>query len=116
MRISIQSSEAIIQAQVEAYNAHDIDAFMALHSPTAKLYNLVTGELILEDEAAIRERYTNCFTNPELHAEITNRMVIGNRVIDHERVRGIDPDRVVEVVAIYEVEDGLIQRVWFIYN
>lgn len=112
----MQSPEAVIQAQVEAYNAHDIDAFMALHSPTAKLYNLTSGELIFEGEATIRERYTNRFTNPDLHAEIINRMVIGNRVIDHERVRGIEPDRDVEVVAVYDVEDGLIQRVWFIYH
>ena len=112
----MQTPEAVIQAQVEAYNAHDIDAFMALHSPTAQLYNFKTGDLIFEGEAAIRERYTQRFTNPDLHAEIINRIVIGNRVIDHEQVRGIDPERVIEVVAIYEVEDGLIQRIWFIYN
>jgi len=108
--------EAVIQAQVVAYNARDIDAFIALHSPTAQLFNLPTGALICEGEAAIRQRYTGRFQNDALHATVKNRMVMGNYVIDHEDIVGIDPDRAVSAMAIYEVENGLIQRVWFVYG
>ena len=110
------SPEEIIQAQVVAYNNRDIDAFTALHSPTAQLFNLPTGELICEGETAIRERYTQRFENPNLHAEIINRIVQGNRVIDHEKITGMVADRVVYAVAIYEIENELIQRVWFIFD
>lgn len=37
----------------------------------------------------------------------------GDKVIDHERVTGLGDD-VVEVAALYQVADGLIQTVWFL--
>ncbi|GAB5493302.1 MAG: nuclear transport factor 2 family protein [Phototrophicaceae bacterium] len=110
------SPEEIIQAQVVAYNNRDIEAFTALHSPTAQLFNLPTGELICEGANSIRERYSKRFENPNLHAEIINRIVHGSRVIDHEHITGMTPERVVQAVAIYEVENELIQRVWFIFD
>ena len=105
-----------IQAQLEAYNRHDIEAFMAVHSPQVTLYNLLDGSIIAQGQEAVRDRYMLRFANPNLHAEVTQRMVMGSRVIDHEQVNGIQPDRAVEVIAIYDVQDGLIQRVWFIYG
>lgn len=110
------SPQEIIQAQIIAYNAHDLDAFIALHSPTAQLFDLPTGELICEGESALRERYAKRFENDALHAEIVNRIVHGNRVIDHERITGILPDKIVEAVAIYDIENEKIQRVWFIFD
>ena len=43
---------------------------------------------------------------------IVKRIVPGNKVIDHERVCGIR-EQPVEVVAVYEIADGLIRTVWF---
>jgi hypothetical protein len=37
--------------------------------------------------------------------------VVGNRVIDHERIVGLGAEPV-ETVAEYLVQDGLIQKVW----
>ncbi|HSW82906.1 MAG TPA: hypothetical protein VLH12_05490, partial [Usitatibacter sp.] len=51
---------------------------------------------------------------PNLHAEILSRIVMGNKVIDHERVSGIG-EKPLEAVAVYEVADGLIKTVWFFY-
>jgi hypothetical protein len=108
------SAEDIIKQQVEAYNNRDLEAFIALHSVTAQLFNLATGEIICEGESALRERYAKRFENETLHAEILKRIVHGNRVIDHERITGMYPDRIVEAVAIYEIEAERIQRVWFL--
>src|ERR1700693_170719 len=52
------------------------------------------------------------FSVPALHADILARIVLGNKVIDHERVRGIRQDPI-EALAIYEVSSDLIQTVWF---
>jgi hypothetical protein len=52
------------------------------------------------------------FNLPLLHAEVVNRMVFGNKVIDHERIVGIK-EGVVEAAAVYEVIDGHICNVWF---
>ncbi|MGJ3239320.1 MAG: nuclear transport factor 2 family protein [Anaerolineae bacterium] len=108
--------EQVIERQVICYNARDLDGFIALHSPTAQLFNLATGELICAGEQALRERYRQRFANPNLHAEIINRIVHGNRVIDHERIIGMEPDRAVSVVAIYDVQAEQIQRVWFLFE
>ena len=47
-----------------------------------------------------------------LHADILARIVLGNKVMNHERVRGIRQDPI-EALAIYEVSSDLIQTVWF---
>jgi hypothetical protein len=49
---------------------------------------------------------------PDLHAEVVQRIVSGNTVVDHERVTGLEAG-VVEAVAVYRVEEGLITTVWF---
>jgi len=41
-----------------------------------------------------------------------NRIVLGDKVIDHERVWGVR-DTPIEVAAIYQVVGGLIERDWF---
>jgi hypothetical protein len=41
-----------------------------------------------------------------------NRIALGNKVIDHERVWGVR-DAPIEIAAVYEVVAGLIERVWF---
>jgi len=39
-------------------------------------------------------------------------MVLGNKVIDHERIVGVGEDTM-EAAAVYEVRNGLICTVWF---
>lgn len=38
-------------------------------------------------------------------------MVLGNFVIDHERIGGVRPEAF-EVAVVHELEGGLIRRVW----
>ncbi len=104
----------IIQRQDNAYNAHDIEAFLATYSPDIELYSY-PDSLLMSGLEAMRNAYGPRFeTTTTLHAEIRNRIVLGNFVVDLERVIGLDEGRVVNAVAIYEVEEGLIRRVWFI--
>ena len=104
----------VVQEQVEAYNARDLDRFAATYAESIRIYRLPATEPAIEGMARLRQAYTARFASPTLHAEIVNRMILGNKVIDHERVRGIR-EEVVEAVAAYEVVDGLIQTVWFFY-
>ena len=108
------SPEAVVQKQLEAYNARDLDAFIATYAEDVQLFDL-PDKLLLRGHAELRERYQRTFADPRLHAEILNRIVVGNTVIDHERVRVTFPDGpgTVEAVAIYEVLDGKIATVWF---
>jgi hypothetical protein len=47
-----------------------------------------------------------------LRAEVLQRMVVGNCVIDHERVHGVR-EHPFEAAAVYVVADGRIDAVWF---
>ena len=108
-------AEAIVDRQLAAYNAKDLEAFLACYAPTAELFEL-PGQSLASGTAALRERYQQRFADPLLHATIANRIVIGDKVIDHEQIRRTWPEGpgTWEVVAIYEVEAGLIARTWFI--
>jgi hypothetical protein len=62
---------------------------------------------------ALAEYYaTQRFNLIGLNAELLNRMEIGNKVIDHERISGVR-ELPFEVAAVYEVADDLIRTVWF---
>jgi hypothetical protein len=62
----------------------------------------------------MRKIYVELFNNsPGLHCEILNRIVQGNVVIDKERVQ-FAKGRVIEGVAMYQVEAGRIKKVYFV--
>ena len=103
------------QGQLEAYNRRDLEAFLSFYADDVKVYRLPATEPAMVGKAQMAEMYgTQRFNLPSLHADVVNRMVLGNKVIDHERVSGVRPEPF-EAVAIYEIgADGLIQTVWFL--
>jgi len=104
--------EAIIQRNLDAYNARDIDAFMKDYTDDVKLY-AYPNTLQTEGKDAMRKSYASWFEKTkDLRAFIKKRIVIGNKVIDEEQVTA--NGQVFNAVAIYEVENGLIKKVTFI--
>lgn len=104
--------EQLVQKQLDAYNAQNIDAFVATYSPTIKIYEF-PNKLTQQGLEELRTRYTAMFKKyPQNHSEIVNRTVQGNFVIDQEKVTG--RENILIVTAIYEVKDGLIENVWFL--
>jgi hypothetical protein len=104
----------VVQRQLEAYNARDLDRFAATYAQSVRIYRMPSSAPFVAGMAQLREAYAKRFAAPDLHAEILARIALGNKVIDHERVRGIREHRV-EALAIYEVADDLIQTVWLFY-
>ena len=106
--------ESVVAQQVNAYNARDLEAFLALYSDDIEIYEF-PDNLMIESKDGMIARYTERFKSPELHAQILERIVMGNKVIDKERVTGRNDGKVVNAVVIYEVnEQGLISKVWFV--
>lgn len=106
--------ESFAQRQLEAYNERDLERFVAQYTDDVLVYRLPSSEPALVGKAALAEHYiTHRFNLPGLHAELVNRMVFGNKVIDHERVTGLG-DGPQEVAAIYEVTPHGICKVWFV--
>jgi hypothetical protein len=104
----------VVQAQLDAYNAQDIDSFTAVFAKDAEIFmNVGDTEPAIKGRAAIQERYGKMFTeNPQNKSTLMGRMVQGNFVFDHEWITGRDSE--FKIVAIYEVQNGLIVRAWFV--
>jgi hypothetical protein len=106
--------EATVQAQLDAYNARDLGRFVACFALDVRVYRPPQAEPVLAGREALSAHYAaNRFNLPALHAELVNRMVLGRKVIDHERIHGVR-EAPFEAAAVYELgSDGLIARVWF---
>lgn len=102
-----------VQRQLDAYNALDLDRFVAQYTDDVKVFRPPKVEPVLSGKSAFSDHYAkNRFTRANLHAELASRIVKGNIVVDHERITGLEAG-VVEAIAVYEVADGRIRNVWF---
>ncbi|MBS3958758.1 MAG: nuclear transport factor 2 family protein [Xanthomonadaceae bacterium] len=106
---------ALVQRQLEAYNARDAEAFAACFSADVRCQRHPDEAPFLVGRGALRDFYAReRFVHAGLHARLLHRIDLGARVLDHEWVEGL-PGGPREVVAIYQQgADGLIGRVWFI--
>jgi len=108
-------AERVVQAQVDAFNRRDVDAFMATYAPDA-IHWAYPSQKTFDGAARIRAHYTELFSDPDasrLHATVRERIVKGPYVIDEEYIVGLPADDPHVSVIIYEVRDGRIHNVWF---
>ena len=105
--------EAIIQRQLDAYNARDLGTLLEIYADDAELYEH-PATLLARGTAALRARFLARFQELNLHAELRRRIAMGNFVIDHEVVTRTFPEGpgTLEVVMIYEVQAGRIAKSW----
>jgi hypothetical protein len=107
------SAELVVQQQLEAYNNRNINAFMATMSTEIVLYNFADGKLLAQGFKDVKAMYSSLFSqSPQLHSELTNRIVLGNQVIDHETITGrMGSSEAIELVVIYEVSESKIYKI-----
>jgi hypothetical protein len=108
------SPEVVVQRQLDAYNAKDLEAWLSTYAPDAKQFEL-GGSLLAQGHEQIRSRTALRFAEPNLHAQLLRREVFGNVVVDHEDVTRTFPEGPgrIELVCVYVVEGGLIQSASF---
>lgn len=114
MNPSDYSATAIVQAQLDAYNAKDIDALLRTYAPDAEQFTL-HGERLAQGHGQLRSRFLTRFAEPDLHAKLVSRIAVGNVVTDAELITRNFPEGVgtLEMLCIYEVIDGRIRRASF---
>ena len=105
--------EVVVQRQLEAYNARDLTALLEIYASDACLWEH-PSRLIAQGTDALRERFAARFAEPNLHAHLRQRMVMGNFVVDHETVSRTFPEGpgTLELIMLYEVRDGRIAQAW----
>ncbi|WP_020570075.1 nuclear transport factor 2 family protein [Neolewinella persica] len=102
-----------VQTQLDAYNTGNLELFLSAYSDTIKIYNF-PNELRSSGKESMRKGYGGMFERlQDLQCRLVSRTVMGDKVVDHESVIFSKEDPPSEVIAIYRVEDGLIQEVWF---
>jgi len=103
---------AVVQRQLDAYNARDLPRFLAEYSEDIRVYRLPSAEPALAGKSAFGDFYaTQRFNHAGLHAELMNRMAFGNKVIDHERIVGLR-EQPFDVAVVYAIDRGLIVCTW----
>lgn len=104
----------LVQRQLDAYNAQDMDAFLATYAPDCQISDL-NGAVTQNGRAEIQSRYRAMFAQyPQNKARLVNRISLGDVVIDHEDVMRSPEGPQLQAVAIYTVKNGLIARVDFV--
>src|SRR5690606_32725762 len=108
----VDSPEDLVQRQLNAYNFGNIEAFLEPYHEDVEVYNF--PELLqYKGKETMRRIYSEMFNNTtNLSAEITERIVQGNVVIDKENVQ--IGNRRMETIAIYQIENNKIKKVTFL--
>lgn len=108
-----ETALALVQRQLNAYNARNLEAFLEPYSDDIELYQF-PDSLLSRGKEAMRKDYAFLNNLPDLHCEIKERIIQGNIIIDKESVTGVGSTKPVEATAIYHIEANKIRKVYFI--
>jgi hypothetical protein len=109
----ILSPAATVQKQIELFNAHDLEGFLALFADDLEVAEVPAGTAAPTGKPRLRELYAERFkANPDLHASAEAQMVSGDFVIQKEKIKGRAEKDALVTVTIYQVKAGKIFRIW----
>jgi hypothetical protein len=107
--------QELVEEQMEAYNARDLERFCGCYCDDIRAYSLTDGKVMFEGMKTFREKYRELFAaSPNLRSRIVNRMVLGDFVVDQEEVVGIMAGPLLRAIATYRVTGAKISHVWFV--
>jgi uncharacterized protein (TIGR02246 family) len=109
----------VVQAQVEAYNRHDVEAFLSCYAEDATIYWLDGHQQPVKGMDALRAQFAFLAKIPPAGAgfgvDILTKAVTGPTVANVEHTRGLPPNAkpVPDTLVLYEVRNGKIVSCWF---
>jgi hypothetical protein len=107
--------EEVVQRQLDTFNAHELEPFLACFTEDVVIHDLLDGSVILAGIAGFRARYERVFRQrPNVRADLAGRIVIESIVVDRERLTDGDDHPAEDALAIYEVVGDQVRRMWFI--
>jgi hypothetical protein len=107
----ISEAERVVLQQQEAYNRHDIEAFVAAHAPDVRFYRY-PDSLVFEGRDSVRARLGRLFAKaPSVHASTDARMAHGDIVVWQETATGMPEGKTNTAIFVWEVHGGQITRV-----
>jgi hypothetical protein len=107
------SPAGTVERQIELFNAHDLEGFLALFAEELEVAELPAGATAPYGKARLRELYAGRFkANPDLHASAQAQLVSGDFVIQREKISGRAGKEPLVATTIYQVKGGKIVRMW----
>ena len=77
-----------VEEHVQAYNARDLERFVACFSPDCVMED-ARGNVLARGHADLRAHFGRVFDeHPDLHCEVVHRARVGDYVVDEERITG----------------------------
>jgi hypothetical protein len=105
-----------VDASVKAFNAHDANAFAQYFSEDVQVFDH-PDQLKLRNRVELLATYANAFVKtPQINTTVMQRIVVGNRVVDHERVQRTPDSIPFDVIVLNEVRDGLIEKLYLVLD
>ncbi|KAF3886713.1 MULTISPECIES: nuclear transport factor 2 family protein [Nostocales] len=106
----------VVDKQLKAYNERNLEEFLSCYIDNVPVLAFPSQKEILEISGkAFANRYKKLFENsPNLHCQLISRCIEGNIAIDQELVTGFNGLETKTAVAIYQIENGKITKVWFV--
>ena len=102
-----------IERQLKAYNSKNLEEYIVNFSDDIKGYEFPEN-LLFEGKEQFRLFFNQRFLNSrELNCKINHRIILNDRIIDHEIIKGII-ENPLEVVVIYSFKNNLIYRLDFL--
>jgi hypothetical protein len=100
----------VVDRQIAAYNARDIDGFLACYAPDAVVED-GRSNVLMRGIEQLRAEYEPFFRDfPSLHGDVIGRITAGAWTVDEEVITGWQPEPV-KALAAYYVANDRIERV-----
>ena len=107
---------ALAQAQLSAYNAADLDAFVGCYHPDVRVFS--GEEQTIVGSEAFRERYRDLFVDWEFGATVSQQLSVENHCVDLEHWWRVDPQNQQRetgtILVRYTLREGRIGTVQFL--
>ena len=101
-----------VEAQVKAYNAHDLDGFLACYSRDIIIRD-GEGSVLVQGIEEMRMQFSALFqASPALHAKILTRIDVGAYIVLEERIEGYDGEPLRGVMVYHQTGDTIDRAVW----
>ena len=102
----------VAEKQIDAFNRHDLDAFMALYGDDIVLAEFPSGKVLARGKAEIRKRYEPMLTGPKFPpVRVEPRIVNGSFIVENE-LWDAKPGERNQAVWMYVISGGLIRKAW----
>ena len=114
-----KSPENVVREYAATWNAGNLEAFLALHSPDVRKYRRDDAtsqfELTTSGRNVVRQKYQPLFAkDPRVRAEIVSMTALGELVVSRDRVSGGADSHISHELTMYLVRDGLIKNIWYL--